>query len=64
MSPLVILLMLGASVSWGLFGWLIAWWLKRESADDVLPLWPIILFAAAAPVFVWVSGVAEILGIE
>jgi len=65
MSPtvLLILLLLFAAVNWSLFGWLFAWWLKRSSARDRMPLWPIFAGAVLGPVFVLVSGLPAILGI-
>jgi hypothetical protein len=44
MSPTVLLILWTAfaAMNWGLFGWLIAWGIKRNSGRDRMPLWPII----------------------
>ena len=58
MSPtmLTILWTLFAAMNWGLFGWLIAWGIKRNSGRDRMPLWPILGGAAAGAAFALLYG--------
>ncbi len=58
MSPTVLLVLwtLFATMNWGLFGWLIAWGIKRNSGRDRMPLWPILGGAAAGAILALVNG--------